>query len=107
MNNYEEDYEDEDFEYGFTWDHRVLKTTSEFEGILEENYSIVECHYRNGEPSSCNDPFLTADSIETLNSLLDQMKSALKKPVLLMEDLESFTDLDILVRRNREEDDNA
>lgn len=101
------DYGDEDFEYDFTWNHRVLKTTSEFEGTLDENYTIVECQYRNGQPSSCNDPFLTADSMESLSSLLDQMKSALEKPVLLMEDLESFTDLDILVRRNREEDDNA
>lgn len=109
MSNYEEDYEYEEdyYEYDFTWNHRVLKTTSEFEGTLDETYTIVECQYRNGEPSSCCDPFLSADSMETLQTLLDQMKTAFQKPVLLMEDLETFTDLDILARRNREEDDNA
>jgi hypothetical protein len=101
------DYGDEDVDYDFTWNHRVLKTTSEFEGILEENYTIVECHYRNGEPSSCCDPFLTGDSIEDLRALLAKMKSALEKPVILMKDLDSFTDLDILVHRNKDEDDNA
>lgn len=98
---------EEDCEYSFTWDHRVLKTTYEEEGSLIEEYTIVECQYRDGEPSSCCDPFLTADSIEDLQTLLAQMKSALKKPVLLMEDLNSFTDLDVLARRNRDEDDNA
>lgn len=94
------DHGDEDFDYDFTWNHRVLKTTSEFEGSLEENYTIVECHYRNGEPSSCCDPFLTGDSVEDLRALLKQLKIALEKPVILMEDLQSFTDLDILVKRN-------
>ena len=94
------DHGDEDVDYDFTWNHRVLKTTSEFEGTLEENYTIVECHYRNGQPSSCCDPFLTADSVEDLRALLKQLKIALEKPVILMEDLQSFTDLDILVKRN-------
>lgn len=94
------DHGDEDVDYDFTWNHRVLKTTSEFEGTLEENYTIVECHYRNGQPSSCCDPFLTADSVEDLEALLKQLKIALEKPVILMEDLQSFTDLDILVKRN-------
>ena len=94
------DYGDEDVDYDFTWNHRVLKTTSEFEGTLEENYTIVECQYRNGEPSSCNDPFLTASSLDELENLLKQLKSALGKPVILMEDLDSVTDLDILVKRN-------
>lgn len=91
---------EEDCEYSFTWDHRVLKTTYELEGSLIEQYTIVECQYRDGEPSSCCDAFLTAESIEELHTLLDRMRVALKKPVLLMEDLNSFTDLDILTRRN-------
>jgi len=96
------DHNDEDFEYDFTWNHRVLKTTSEFEGILEENYTIVECQYRNGRPSSCCDPFFTADSVEGLQELLTKMQAALSKPVLLMEELDSFHDLDILVKSNHD-----
>jgi hypothetical protein len=103
MNNMN-DYGDEDH-LSFTWNHRVLKTTSEFEGILEENYTIVECQYRDGKPSSCCDPFLTADSVEGLQGLLAQMQTALTKPVIFVDDLTSFHDLDILARHN--EDDNA
>ena len=90
-------YEDEDFDYNFTWNHRVLKTTSEFEGILIEDYRIVEAQYRDGKLSSYCQPFLQGDSLEDLSWALDQMKAALAKPILLEED---FPD-------HKEEDDNA
>ena len=90
------DYE-EDFEYNFTWNHRVVKTTNEFEGSLIEDFQIVEVQYRDGVPSSYCDPFVQADTLEDLSSILDQMRDALKKPVLLHEDFPDYKD----------EDDNA
>lgn len=91
------DYENEDFEYNFTWNHRVLKTTSEFEGMIDEEFRIVEAQYRDGELSSYCEPFLQGDTLEDLSAVLDQMKTALAKPVLLIEDFPNY----------EEEDDNA
>lgn len=93
MNN----YEDNDVEYSFTWNHRVLKSTSEFEGTVMEEFSIVEVQYRDGEPSSYCQPFLTCDAVSGLSAILEQMKAALAKPVLLEEDFPTY----------EEEDDNA
>jgi len=91
------DKTDSDFEYNFTWNHRVLKTTSEFEGMLIEDYRIVEAQYRDSKLSSYCEPFLQGDTLEDLSSILDQMKTALAKPILLEED---FPD-------HKDEDDNA
>jgi hypothetical protein len=105
MTDYEDDLDD--FDYDFTWDHRVLKTTHEFEGTLVEEYTIVECHYKDGKPHGCSDPFLTGDTIEELNETLENMKIALTKPVLFLEDIKIVTDLDILVGRDYDDDDGA
>ena len=93
------DYEDNDFEYDFTWNHRVLKTTSEFEGMIDENFQIVEVQYRNGIISTYCEPFTSAESLDELQKTLNQMQDALNKPVLVLED---FADLD-----PEEQDDNA
>ena len=92
-------YEDNDFEYNFTWNHRVLKTTSEFEGMIDENFQIVEVQYRNGIISTYCEPFTSAESLDELQKTLNQMQDALNKPVLVLED---FADLD-----TEEQDDNA
>lgn len=93
------DYENNDFECNFIWNHRVLKTTSEFKGILNEDFRIVEVHYRNGLISTYCEPFTNSDSFGGLQRILTQMKDALNKPVLVLED---FTDLE-----PQEQDDNA
>lgn len=88
-----------DFEYDFTWNHRVLKTTSEFEGMIDENFQIVEVQYRNGIISTYCEPFTSAESLDQLQKTINQMQDALSKPVLVLED---FADLD-----PEEQDDNA
>jgi hypothetical protein len=93
------DYEDNDFEYDFTWNHRVLKTSIEFEGTLDENFRIVEVQYRNGIISTYCEPFTSAESLDQLQKVIKQMQDALSKPVLVLED---FADLD-----TEEQDDNA
>jgi len=92
------DYEN-DFEYHFTWNHRVLKITSEIEGSVYEDFRIVEVQYRNGIISTYCDPFTSAESLDELQKTLNQMQGALNKPVLVLED---FSDLE-----EDEEDDNA
>lgn len=89
--------DDDNFDYNFTWNHRVLKTTSEFEGMLIEDYRIVEAQYRDNKLSSYCEPFLQGDSLGDLSGILDQMKAALAKPILLEEDFPDHED----------EDDNA
>ena len=91
-------YED-DVDYNFIWNHRVLKTTSEFEGSVYEDFRIVEVQYRNGLISTYCEPFTSAESLDQLQKTLNQMQDALSKPVLLLED---FADLE-----EDEEDDNA
>lgn len=93
------DYDNNDFEYDFTWNHRVLKTTSEFEGMIDENFQIVEVQYRNGIISTYCEPFTSAESLDQLQKTINQMQDALSKPVLVLED---FADLD-----PEEQDDNA
>jgi hypothetical protein len=88
-----------DVDYDFTWNHRVLKTTSEFEGSLSEDFQIVEVQYRNGIISTYCEPFTSAESIDGLRKTLTQMQDALSKPVLVLED---FADLE-----ENEENDNA
>ena len=89
---------DEDFEYSFTWNHRVVKKTYEFEGSLCEDFYIMEVQYRDGVPSSYCEPFVSAESFDGLQKVFNQMQNAFSKPVLLMED---FTDAE------QEEDDDA
>jgi hypothetical protein len=67
--------------------------------MIDESFRIVEVQYRNGLISSYCDPFTTGDSIDELHRVLNQMKDALSKPVLVLED---FADLE-----RDEEDDNA
>ena len=93
------DYDNNDFEYDFTWNHRVLKTTSEFEGMIDENFQIVEVQYRNGIISTYCEPFTSAESLDELQKTINQIQDALSKPVLVLED---FADLD-----PEEQDDNA
>ena len=88
-----------DVDYDFTWNHRVLKTTSEFEGMIDENFQIVEVQYRNGIISTYCEPFTSAESFDELQKTLNQMQDALSKPILVLED---FADLD-----TEEQDDNA
>jgi hypothetical protein len=88
-----------DVDYNFTWNHRVLKTISEFEGSLSEDFQIVEVQYRNGIISTYCEPFTSAESIDGLRKALTQMQDALSKPVLVLED---FADLE-----EDEENDNA
>jgi hypothetical protein len=92
------DYEN-DLDYSFTWNHRVLKITSEIEGSVYEDFRIVEVQYRNGIISTYCDPFTSAESLDELQKILNQMQGALNKPVLVLED---FSDLE-----EDEEDDNA
>jgi hypothetical protein len=94
MNDYQYDVD-----YSFTWNHRILKKTYEFEGSISEDFYIMEVQYRDGVPSSYCEPFVSAESLDGLQKVLNQMQSAFSKPVLLMED---FTDLE-----TEEEDDNA
>jgi hypothetical protein len=88
-----------DLDYSFTWNHRVLKTTSEIEGTVYEDFRIVEVQYRNGLISTHCEPFTSAESLDQLQKTLNQMQDALNKPVLVLED---FADLE-----EEEEDDNA
>lgn len=88
-----------DVDYDFTWNHRVLKTTSEFEGMIDEDFQIVEVQYRNGIISTYCQPFTSAESLGELQKTLTQMQDALSKPILVLED---FADLD-----PEEQDDNA
>jgi hypothetical protein len=88
-----------DLDYSFTWNHRVLKTTSEIEGSVYEDFRIVEVQYRNGLVSTYCEPFVSAESFDELQKTLNQMRDALSKPVLVLED---FADLE-----EEEEDDNA
>jgi hypothetical protein len=88
-----------DVDYSFTWNHRVLKTTSELEGSVYEDFQIVEVQYRNGIISTYCDPFTSAESLDQLQKTLNQIQDALNKPVLVLED---FADL-----QEDEEDDNA
>jgi len=94
------DYED-DVDYSFTWNHRVLKTTSEIEGSVYEDFRIVEVQYRNRLVSTYCEPFTSAESLDELEKVLNQMRDALSKPILVLED---FADLDLDAE---EEDDNA
>jgi hypothetical protein len=93
------EYTDEDFDYDFTWNHRVLKKTYELDGSIYEDFYIMEVQYKDGIPSSYCEPFVSAESVEQLQKVLNQMQAALSKSVLLMED---FTDTE-----SEEEDDNA
>lgn len=79
-----------DVDYSFTWNHRVLKKTYELEGSLCEDFYIVEVQYRDGVPSSYCDPFVSAESLEELEKVVDRIRGAFFKPILLMED---FPDL--------------
>lgn len=88
-----------DVDYSFTWNHRILKKTYEFEGSLCEDFYLMEVQYRDGVPSSYCEPFVSAESLDGLEKVLNQMQSALSKPVLLMEDFPDLTE--------EEEDDNA
>jgi hypothetical protein len=87
-----------DVEYSFTWNHRVVKKTYEFEGSLCEDFYIMEVQYRDGVPSSYCEPFISAESFDGLQKVFNQMQNAFSKPVLLMED---FTDAE------QEENDDA
>jgi hypothetical protein len=88
-----------DVDYSFTWNHRIVKKTYEFEGSLCEDFYIMEVQYRDGIPSSYCDPFVSAESLQELEKVADRIKGAFSKPVLVMED---FPDL-----KAEELDDNA
>ena len=77
-----------DFNYDFTWNHRILKKTYQFEGSLYEDFYIMEVHYKDGQPSSCCEPFISAESFDELQKVINQMQGAFSKPVLCMDDFE-------------------
>ena len=66
------------------WNHRVVDLTAENEG--DPLFAIREVHYEEGMPTGHGEPFVMSESMEGLAETLDQMKEALKEPVLKPED---------------------
>jgi len=61
-----------------TWNHRVVKMDDE-EGTL----LLAEVVYDDdGNPLGYHEPFMSSDTIEGLQELLDRLSAALDEPVL-------------------------
>ena len=61
-----------------TWNHRVVKMEDE-EGTL----LLAEVVYDDdGNPLGYHEPFMSSDTIEGLQELLDRLSAALDEPVL-------------------------
>jgi len=61
-----------------TWNHRVVKMDDE-EGTL----LLAEVIYdEDGNPLGYHEPFMSSDTIEGLQELLDRLSAALDEPVL-------------------------
>jgi len=61
-----------------TWNHRVVKMDDE-EGTL----LLAEVIYdEDGNPLGYHEPFMSSDTIEGLQELLDRLALALEEPVL-------------------------
>lgn len=61
-----------------TWNHRVVKMEDE-EGTL----LLAEVVYDDdGNPLGYHEPFMSSDTVEGLQELLDRLSAALDEPVL-------------------------
>jgi hypothetical protein len=61
-----------------TWNHRVVKMDDEESTLL-----LAEVIYdEDGNPLGYHEPFMSSDTIEGLQELLDRLSAALDEPVL-------------------------
>jgi hypothetical protein len=61
-----------------TWNHRVVKMDDENGTLL-----LAEVIYdEGGNPLAYHEPFMSSDTIEGLQELLDRLSAALDEPVL-------------------------
>ena len=67
-----------------TWNHRVVDMTAENDG--ETLFAIREVHYRNGRPAGHGEPSMVSESMDGLEWLVDEIRDALRQPVMKPED---------------------
>ena len=69
-----------------TWNHRVVDMTAENDG--ETLFAIREVFYRNGRPVGHGEPSMVSENMEGLEWLVDEIKDALRQPMLKPEDFD-------------------
>ena len=78
-----------------TWNYRVVKQTYETEQESEQEFVIQEVYYdQDGKPSGYCSAYLSGESIESLEWMIDKLRKALLEPVLNDDDFDDKRVLD-------------